>query len=154
MRSAVFALVVLGALGCSTAPRSSAVVLSVSASTTELQPGQLDTLVVTTSNVTDQSVTLNFPSSCQVRPYIRRVGGRIVLPSGGTWGCREALTQLQLAPHGSVRDVFVWSGSDAFASGMPLRSLPAGDYEVFADLQAQELATVAVPVRIRLRAAP
>lgn len=118
MRSSVCALVVLAALGCSTAPRSSAVVLSVSASTTELQPGQLDPLVVTTSNVTDQSVTLN------------------------------------LAPHGSVRDIFVWSGSDAFASGMPLRSLPAGDYEVFADLQAQELATVAVPVRIRLRAAP
>jgi hypothetical protein len=154
MRSSLFAVIALGALGCNTGPRSSAVVLSVSASRTELQPGQVDTIVVTTTNATDQSVTLNFPSSCQVVPYVRQVGGTVVLPSGGAWGCRQVLTQLQLAPRESVRGVYVWSGSDAFVSGMPLRSLPPGEYEVFANLQAQELATAAMPVRIRLRAAP
>ena len=150
MRRPLLATAAVLWLGCTTGPTISDVRLSVAVSAAELTVGQVDTVVVTATNTTNRSFTLHFGSTCQVLPYIRRAGGAVVLPPGGAWGCGQALTTLSFAPRESKRSVYLWGGSDAWMTEMPLRALPAGTYELFAEMRASEFATTALPVRVQL----
>ena len=146
----------VGACSDATAPISSTqlganqVRLTVSASSSEVTRGTPVNLHVTLVNEGMEAVTLHFGDSCQINPYIRNLGGEIVLPGGGAWGCLTVLTSLTLAPQGSVSRDYIWRGSTDFASEMPLRPLPAGRYFFSAKVPAGEM-TLSAGIGITLK---
>jgi hypothetical protein len=135
---------------CNTGPRTADVVLAVSVSANQIVAGQYDTITVAATNTTDHVVSLSFGTTCHVLPFIRQAGGSVVLPDGGDYICGQMETALQFQPHETQRQTFVWNGSTVFVTEMPTRTLPAGDYEVYAELRAKELQASAVPARVRL----
>jgi hypothetical protein len=158
----IMVLAVLAACSAATEPREitelrigdNAVRLELSASSAELLAGTPDTLRVTLSNHGPSTVVLHFNDSCQILPYILDATGTVVLPSYGSWGCYLALTQIELAAGKSLVREFVWTGSTAFASEMPMRPLPSGTYYVVAEVPAREGKLRTRPVRITLRSDP
>jgi hypothetical protein len=125
-------VIATGACSEATAPSSSArvgdILLTVSSSSAEVVRGSPVTFRVNLVNEGTEAATLHFGDSCQINPTIRNAFGEIVLPEGGAWGCLTVLTQLTLLPGQPVVQEFVWTGSTAFQSEMPLRSLPPGKY--------------------------
>jgi hypothetical protein len=124
--------------------------LSVSSSATEIVRGSPVTLQVRLSNEGASPVTLHFSDSCQINPSIQNSAGQTVLPEGGSRGCATVLTDLTVTPGNDVVREFVWTGSTAFQSEMPLRPLPVGQYFFTAEVPASEgklKATVPVTVR-------
>ncbi|MFL5487518.1 MAG: BsuPI-related putative proteinase inhibitor [Gemmatimonadaceae bacterium] len=138
----VGSLVIVAACGETTAPRSSVRVgdirLTVDASAPEVQRGSAVTLRVTLVNEGAQEMTLHFSDGCQIVSIIRDASGEIVVPFGGSWACVAALTQLTLVPGQPVVRDFVWTGSTAFQSEIPLRPLPSGRYFFSATVPAGE----------------
>jgi len=102
--------------------------LSVSSSSDEVVRGSPVTFRITLVNEGAEAATLHFGDSCQIVPTIRNAWGEVVLPSGGHWGCLTVITHLTLLPGEPVIQEYVWTGSTAFQSEMPLRPLPPGTY--------------------------
>lgn len=154
----VWIVSLIGALGCSNSAEplssvdigGSTVRLSVAASGNEIVGASPVTFTIRLMNEGAQPVTLHFNSGCQILPYIRASNGTLVLPEGG-WGCTAALTQLSLAAGESVVREYVWTGSTAFRSEMPLRSLPEGRYFFSAESLSAEAALRSPPIEIVLR---
>ena len=73
---------------------------SVSPST--IRVGETATFTLQLRNTSSEALTLNFPSTCQIVPYVSKPNGTLVYPQGGGWGCGQALTQLRLEPGGIV----------------------------------------------------
>ena len=121
--------------------------LTVSSSAGEVVRGAPVTFHVTLTNEGSAPLTLHFTDSCQINPYIQDESGKTVLPYGGTWGCATVLTNLTLDPGAGIDRDYVWTGSTAFRSEMPLRPLPPGKYFFSAEVPANETtlrSTVAV----------
>jgi hypothetical protein len=145
------------ALGCNatTSPSdtmigANLVRLSVSSSASEVARGTPVTLQVKLSNEGTSPVTLHFNDSCQINPYIRNSTGQTVLPDGGSRACLGVLTDLTVSPGSDVFREFVWTGSTAFQSEMPLRTLPPGHYFFTAEVPASEgMLRATVPVTIK-----
>lgn len=121
------------------------------ASTTTLRAGSPDTLRITLANDGLAPVVLHFPSGCQILVYIRDADGNVVLPAGGGWACTAVLTELTIPAGQSIVRDFIWTGSTAFTSEMPLRPLPAGTYDVTAEVPASEGTLRTAPVAIVLQ---
>ena len=136
---------------CDTGPRAPDVVVGVSVSAAQITAGQPDTVVVTATNATDRVITLTFGTTCQLLPYIRTVSGQFVLPSDGQYICGQMETALQFQPRELKRQVYVWTGSNGWAGEALLQAVPAGDYEIYAEVRARELQGASAPVRIRLQ---
>jgi hypothetical protein len=85
-------------------------------------------------NVSMQTVALDFPSSCQLMPYVfSRSTGRMVLPTGGGWGCATVITSLTLgAGESHVQTVTFMVPGPAID---PLFPVPPGDYTMYARLE-------------------
>ena len=65
-----------------------------------LAVGDTTDLVFRLLNTSAQSVTLDFPSSCEVLPYIRVADSdQVAYPTGGGWGCYPVLSQLTIPAH-------------------------------------------------------
>jgi hypothetical protein len=81
-------------------------------------------------NTGSEAVTLNFPSSCQVMPYIAERGtSRIVHPAGGSWGCATVVTTLTLVPgEARIDPITVTTGSTPPSAVI----LPPGNYIIYA----------------------
>jgi len=135
-------VVATGGCGGSTGPdgsdRIGAIRLSVSSSSAEVVRGSPVTFRVELVNEGGEAATLHFGDSCQINPYIRNALGEMVLPWGGGWGCLTVITQLTLLPGQPVVREYVWTGSTAFQSEMPLRSLPPGTYFFTAEVPQGE----------------
>jgi hypothetical protein len=85
---------------------------------------------VTLKNTGAETVTLSFPSSCQVMPYIaERSTARIVHPAGGAWGCTTVLTTLTLVPGEARIDPITVATVTAIPEVV---RLPPGDYVIYA----------------------
>lgn len=125
--------------------------LTTSASAREFVAGSPVTLRISLTNEGVQPVTLHFGDGCQILPYIRDAGGEKVIPWGGGWGCTLALTQLSLAPGQSVVREYVWTGSTAFRSEMPLLPLPSGRYYFTAEVPAGEGILRSEPIELILK---
>lgn len=63
-----------------------------------IRVGEVATFTLTLQNTGSETITLRFPSGCQIVPYAGTTSGQLVWPRGGGWGCTLALTQLQLTP--------------------------------------------------------
>jgi hypothetical protein len=108
------------------------------------------TFRVTLLNEGAEAATLHFGDSCQIVPTIRNAGGQIVLPSGGGWACLTVITQLTLLPGEPVIREYVWTGSTAFQSEMPLGPLPPGTYLFTAEVPQGE-ATLKATTQVTLK---
>ena len=124
--------------------------LSVSSSSDEVVRGSPVTFRVSLVNEGAETATLHFGDSCQIVPTIRNAWGEVVLPSGGHWGCLTVITQLTLLPGEPVIEEYVWTGSTAFQSEMPLRPLPPGTYFFTAEVPQGE-ATLKATTQVALR---
>ena len=124
--------------------------LSVSSSSDEVVRGSPVTFRITLVNEGAEAATLYFGDSCQIVPTIRNAWGEVVLPSGGHWGCLTVITQLTLLPGEPVIEEYVWTGSTAFQSEMPLRPLPPGTY-FFAAEVPQGAATLRAATQVTLK---
>jgi hypothetical protein len=102
-----------------------------------LAPGQTASLTFRLENRGSEVVTLRFPTGCQILPFVReRQNQRIVYPSGGSWGCTQALTQLILPPGAvAMRTVSIIA---ADAAGGAASGLPPGDYDAYATVTASD----------------
>lgn len=154
-RTAVAGIVIAaGACSEAVAPTASArvgaILLTVSGSSAEVVRGSPVTFRVSLVNEGSEAATLHFGDSCQIVPTIRNALGEIVLPAGGAWGCLTVLTQLTLLPGQPVIQDYVWTGSTAFQSEMPLRPLPAGKYFFTVEVPSGE-ATLRVTTQITLK---
>jgi hypothetical protein len=130
--------------------RVGAIRLSVSSSSPEVVRGSPVTFHVELVNEGTEATTLHFGDSCQIVPTIRNASGEIVVPFGGWWGCLTVLTHLTLLPGKPVVEEFVWTGSTAFHSEMPLRSLPPGTYFFTAEVPQGE-ATLRATTEVTLK---
>ncbi len=138
---------------CSTSPREPIVSLSVSVSAPRITVGQMpyDTIVVAVQNLTADSVTLHFGTSCPLDVWIRNAAGQRVAPP--TSSCLQLLVPMSLGPHESTTPSLVWAGNTDWA-GSASSPLPPGTYSVNASLVAAETTVQAVPASIELTAGP
>jgi len=131
----LFSLVLAACNGSSpSSPSDSpALRLTASISQTILQPGDIATLTFRLENAGPETVTLQFPSACQVSPYIESLPGTVVYPGGGQWACAQILTSLTLAPGASkVEELRVHGGMSELSSVL---GLPPGDYAAYARIE-------------------
>jgi hypothetical protein len=108
--------------------------LTLTITPTPARLGALNTALffVTLKNTGSETVTLNFPSSCQVMPYVaERSTSKIVHPAGGAWGCATVLTTLTLVPGEARIDPITVSTMSALPEVV---KLPAGDYVIYAKM--------------------
>jgi hypothetical protein len=139
-----------GAIEPDATDRLGAIRLSVFSSSAEVVPGTPVTFQVSLVNEGSEATTLHFRDSCQIIPTIRNASGEIVVPFGGSWACLTVVTQLTLLPGQPVVREYVWTGSTAFQSEMPLRSLPRGKYFFTAEVPQGE-ATLRVTTQVTLK---
>ena len=125
---------VLAACGSDTlGPHSVPLRLEGSIGKSTLRLGDTTSVVFRLRNVGQDTLALNFGSSCHVLPYISTPSGEVVYPDGGWWGCLAVLTSLTLAPGAErVTSVLIRAGADGTHSEVPL---PPGQYQVYARLQ-------------------
>jgi hypothetical protein len=97
----------------------------------------------------NESLVLTFSNTCQVLPYITtRRSDEVVYPSGGAWGCYDALTSLTLAPGAErVTSVLVRGGAQATYPAVPL--LP-GQYFAYARLEHRDFPLQSARVFVRV----
>jgi len=117
-----------------------------------LAVGDTTDLVFRLLNTSAHSVTLNFRSSCRVLPYIRVADSdQVVYPTGGTWGCFEALTQLTIpANDAHVVRVLLRGGApqQAIHTGIPVA---VGRYVATAEVISGEYQLRSGPVVFSVR---
>lgn len=130
----------VAALGCSTAPTDPALPeagglrLDGSISSQTVRLGAQSVLTFRLSNLSEETVKLDFGSSCQITPFIETAGGRDVYPGGG-YGCLTVLTSLTLLPRGerlTTMEVFGGHIRPDIYTGYPL---PVGRYRAYAILE-------------------
>jgi hypothetical protein len=139
--SRVFLLVLLAAaVACGSSPTSpdqtGPVRLTAQINRTEITTGGTAVVSFRLENVTANPITLNFPSGCQVQPFIaKRPSNDVIYPGGGGWVCPAVVTSLTLAPHSvSVTELNVGAGAAAF----DIVSLAPGEYSFFARVESRE----------------
>lgn len=116
-----------------------------------LHAGEIDTITVTITNHVAEQVSLVFPSTCPVRPYIRDADGRIQVPEGGVHSnCPPIQSQLLIPAGGAVTREFYWTGGTQFDALPASPRLPAGRYYVSANLDAEGFSTLGFAVLITL----
>jgi hypothetical protein len=150
---------VLGTLGCSSmnGPRlaslSAGVNLSGSVNRTAIKSGEPLLFTVTLTNVTADSITLHFSSGCHVLAYVSSLAGIVVMPARGGWVCAAVVTQLTLGPGETQQERFEWAGGSELATELPVigDTLPAGDYYIYAKLDAREASLSTQRFRIQLQ---
>ena len=137
----IFVLAALAAvIACGSSPTSpdqaGPVRLTAQVNRTDITSGGTAVVSFRLENVTANPITLNFPSSCQVQPFIaRRPANDVIYPSGGGWVCAQVVTSLTLAPHSvTVTELNVGAGAAAF----DLVSLAPGEYSFFARVASFE----------------
>jgi hypothetical protein len=102
---------------------------------TRLAPDDTATVTFTLRNVSSETITLRFSSSCQILPYVTdRRTQQIVHPGGGGWVCATVVTGLTLAPGESSTQQIQLRAANA--ATYPFVALPPGAYETYAEIDA------------------
>ena len=95
--------------------------------------GDTTSIVFRLRNLSNDTITLSFPDSCEVLPYITTPrADEVVYPNGGAWGCFTVVTSLVLAP-GAERVTAVLV-RDAAQASYPAIALLPGEYRAYARL--------------------
>jgi len=96
-----------------------------------------DTNVVTMRlvNQNNEPVRLDFPSTCQIQPFVESADSEPRIPGGGGWVCGAAFTSLTVPANGAVTREFHLRAVDN-TTGQLGYVLSPGSYRVYAVLQA------------------
>lgn len=106
-------------------------------SSASIQPGGAVAATFSFANVSTRAVTVGFPSSCHVLPYVReRHTQRLVHPAGAGYGCATVVTTLTLEPGQSVVQTLqiVSTGRGITSAIASIVDLLPGDYSVYAEV--------------------
>lgn len=150
MKSVVPFLLVLCAAGCSGNPNApqpqGPIHLTGQVNASALAPGQVATVTFRLENSSSNTITLNFPSACQVMPFIaRRPANDVVYPGGGGWACAQMVTSLTLAPNSvTTTEVQVRAGLTDY----PVVGLAPGTYAIYARLDDMTYKLQSEPVTL------
>src|SRR6266511_2729617 len=130
-------------------PQSGPLRLEAAVGRSSLRFGDTTSLVFRLRNVGTDSLVLNFSDTCQILPYITTPrSDQVVYPSGGAWGCFDALTSLTLAPGAEkVTSVLVRGGAQATYPAVPL--LPS-QYLAYARLAHRDFPLQSARVSLRV----
>lgn len=105
---------------------------------TVLSTGERATaLIYRLENLTANTLTLTFATSCQINPYVMESGSNaIVYPQDGGWGCASVVTEMILpAFSAAVRQVNVIPApARVYLPGAQILGLPVGDYATYATI--------------------
>lgn len=102
-------------------------------------------------NVGTESITLTFPNSCQINPYvIEGPTARRAVPQGGDWSCAAVITRLKLGPGAVALNSFFVRTEDAPTSDGAV-PLAAGEYFAYARVDADELRLRSADVIFRVQ---
>jgi hypothetical protein len=115
-----------------------------------IPPGETAILRFRLENVGPLAITLTFPSSCRIRPYVtNRTTSQVVHPPGGGWVCLAVITHLEVPPGGAVvEEVHLTAG----APHAPiLVGLPPGEYSAIARVEAASVQLRSDPVLFSVR---
>ncbi len=107
-----------------------------------LHAGESALVTVRLSNPTQQALSLEFPSACQLLFDVLDTSGAVVAPE--PVGCATVITRLELPAGGASEKPFHWDGRSA--DGTPL---PSGSYGVVGSLATADRPRTE-PVLIRL----
>ncbi len=117
----------------------------------EILPGSEATIVVSLTNPTPRSATLDFSSSCQLLYAVEDAAGRPAPVEGGGFACLTVLTTLTLGPGESKRVVFRWSGQEYLYPPPRYQDLPPGIYTFYAVLANSGVRSKPVTLRLLSR---
>jgi hypothetical protein len=123
--------------------------MQLSALPRDLPRGQTMTLTVSLTNVLEEAVQLVFPTTCQVKLYIRDGANRLASPKSD-YSCATVPSQIELQPAEITTFTFTWSGESELGgpgSGTPLE---AGSYYASAEMLADGYTGFAFPISIVL----
>ena len=129
-------LLLASTLGCelSTGPGSpSDVTFTASMSRTVIPLGESATLTIRLRNGGTQPVTIDFPHSCQILPYVDNAAGEPVFPEQG-WGCLTVITKLHLEPGQEIVQGHEIRGGVPAPAIYTGALLPPGEYQAYAEL--------------------
>lgn len=124
-----------------------AIQVSVSATRTEMSPGDTTRITVVVHNPTQQRILLQFTSGCMIMFAVRDSAGVLLAPKG--YACTADAPSLELAPGESVTRHSTWDGTDGLWSRTPL---PPGDYLLTGGLDPGAVRSTSAPLRIRFLA--
>lgn len=99
-----------------------------------IRVGETATFTLRLRNTGSDPITLHFPSTCQVVPYIATAGGRDMYPGAGGWGCGQAVTQLRLEPGASVVQSIAVHGGAIQPTIHTGPQLAPGSYKLWGEL--------------------
>lgn len=99
-----------------------------------IRVGETATFTLRLRNTGRDVITLHFPSSCQIVPYVATVAGQDVFPGDGGWVCGQALTQLRLAPGATAMRVIDVHGGAAQPATHAMPQLAPGSYRLWGEL--------------------
>lgn len=123
----------------------------ITASDSDLEPGENTTLTVTLTNTLDEEVELVFPTSCQAFIYVRNSQGRVFTPEGGTYSC-ASVPSLVTIPAGAAKTyTVIWGGGIQFGPAGSSPRVPPGTYLASAELRASNYLAIAFPITIVVR---
>jgi hypothetical protein len=83
-------------------------------------------------NRSNEEITVVFPNSCTVRPYIAKTRSDTVYP--GWEGCYQVLSPVTLAPGASISRTLELERGTTVASNAGTIALPPGHYVAYAEI--------------------
>ena len=130
-------------LGCQSDPvipkiAAAPIALTMIVSSQTLQPGQADTIRLTTTNKTSTTVRLRFPTQCAAMVTVRNAAGTLIA-TGSNVPCLPVSTNVTIAPSGTSTQTIVWNRGFAFSPPDTPSKVPAGIYFVVATLNAESV---------------
>jgi hypothetical protein len=121
---------------------------TITATDSDLQPGETTTLTVTLENTLDQEILLTFPTSCQALVFIRNSAGRVTTPENGTWECASVPSSLTIGIGQKATFTLQWGGGIEFGPAGTSTRVPPGSYFASAELRADGYHAIAFPITI------
>jgi len=124
---------------------------AITASDTDLDPGENTTLTVTLTNTLDQQVRLDFPTQCQALIFIRNAAGRVFTPQNGVYQCATVPSTFSIDVGKTKTFENQWGGGIAFGPAGTSQRVPPGSYYAYAELRANNYHAIAFPILITVR---
>lgn len=151
LASLLFCLAAAGCVEKADIPTVPEQILPMQLSATErnLARGQSTVLTVSLANTLEQVVRLSFPSTCQVRLYIKDGNNRVAAPKTA-YSCASVPSLITLQPGQTRTFDFTWSGESELGPPGSGHPLPAGPYYASAEMLADGYTGVAFPILIVL----
>ena len=130
-------LAMTAVLGCNeaTSPKSAGPLLfEAKVSPSTIRVGETATFSLVLQNTSAEPITLSFPSTCQLVPYVSRPTGVVVYPRSGGWWCGQAFTQLRLEPGATVVQGIDVHGGEVQPTIYTGPQLAPGSYRLWGEL--------------------